>query len=56
MKTKLKHCLTLRITKELNLMIENAAYEVHLSKAAWIRKAIHHSLGVRQRRMDSELR
>jgi predicted HicB family RNase H-like nuclease len=56
MKTTLTHSLTLRISPELNLMILDAAYEARLSKAAWIRKAINHSLGLKQRRMDSELR
>ena len=56
MKTKLTHSLTLRITPELNLLILDTAYDAHLTKAAWIRKAIHDSLGLRQRRMDSELR
>lgn len=49
MKRKLTHCLTLRTRPELDLLVSDAAYDAHLSKAAWIRRAIHAHLGQRQR-------
>ena len=45
MKKKLTHCLTLRTLREMDLLVSDAAYEAHLSKAAWIRRAIHAQLG-----------
>jgi hypothetical protein len=49
MKRKLTHCLTLRILPELDLLVTDAAFDARLSKAAFIRRAIHASLGQRQR-------
>ena len=49
MKRKLTHCLTLRILPESNLLVSDAAYDAHLSKAAWIRRAIQAHLGQRRR-------
>ena len=49
MKKKLTHCLTLRTLREMDLLVSDAAYEAHLSKAAWIRRAIHAQLGEHRR-------
>lgn len=49
MKRKLTHCLTLRTLPELDLLVSDAAYDAHLSKAAWIRRAIHAQLGQNRR-------
>ena len=49
MKRKLTHCLTLRILPEMDLLVSDAAYDARLSKAAWIRRAIHASIGQMRR-------
>ena len=49
MKTKLNHCQTLRTSAATDSLICDAAYDAHLSKAAWIRRAILAHLGQRRR-------
>jgi len=57
MKTNFTHCLTLRITPEMDSLIADAAYDARMmSKAAWIRLAIARSLQQKQQRQDAVLR
>ena len=44
MKSKLTHCLTLRIEPHIDDMITEASYDSRTSKAGWIRAAIRQSL------------
>jgi len=43
--TAYTHCLTLRITPEMDDFVADAAYTSRQSKANWIRGAIHERLG-----------
>jgi len=54
-KIKNTHCLTLRIPPELDLLVSDDAYAARLSKAAWIRRAIHQSFA-RVRRTETSMR
>jgi hypothetical protein len=45
MTTAFTHCLTLRITPEMDELVANAAYDAHQTKASWMRGAIHQRLG-----------
>ena len=56
MKKKLTHCLTLRTRPELDLLVSDAAYDARLSKAAWIRRAIHAHLGQQRPTQEPVLR
>ena len=53
MTTAFTHCLTLRITPEMDELVANAAYGAHQTKASWIRGAIHQRLG-RERRISTD--
>jgi hypothetical protein len=55
MKTNFSHCLTLRITPEMDSMIVDAAYESRQFKANWIRGAILQRLARRRRTATSHL-
>ena len=50
MKHKHTHAMTLRLDPRLDNLVTDAAYDAHLSKAAWIRRAIERSL--QQRRQE----
>ena len=56
MKKKLTHCLTLRTRPELDLLVSDAAYDARLSKAAYIRRAIHAHLGQQRPTQEPVLR
>jgi hypothetical protein len=47
MKHKHTHAMTLRLDPRLDDLVTDASYDKRLSKAAWIRRAIHASLGQR---------
>ena len=38
------HCLSLRLDQQLDERLTDASYAAHLTKADWIRLAIHQSL------------
>ena len=44
MRNKYKHAMTLRIDEQLDDHLTDASYDAGMSKAAWIRRAIHQSL------------
>jgi predicted DNA-binding protein len=48
------HCLTLRIDQKLDERLTDASYDAHLTKADWIRLAIHQSLTGLPQRYSSE--
>ena len=50
MKPKNSHAMTLRTSTAIDSLICDAAYDARLSKAAWIRRAIHVHLGQQRRR------
>jgi len=56
MKTKFTHCLTLRITPEMDSMLCDAAHDARLPKSAWIRWAIQRCLQERRQRHETVLR
>jgi len=56
MKTKFTHCLTLRITPEMDSMLCDAAYEARLPKSGWLRLAIQHFLRQKRQRQQAVLR
>jgi hypothetical protein len=57
MKTKFTHCLTLRITPEMDSMIADAAYDSRMmSKAAWLRWAIARCLQAKRHGHEPVLR
>jgi predicted HicB family RNase H-like nuclease len=49
MKTRHPHAMTLRLDPRLHDLVTDASYDARLSKAAYIRRAIHASLGQRRR-------
>jgi hypothetical protein len=51
MKSKPSHAMTLRLDPLLDDLLTDASYDAHLSKAAFIRRAIHAHLG-QQRRQE----
>jgi hypothetical protein len=56
MKTKFTHCLTLRLTPEMDSLLCDAAYDAHLPKSGWIRLAIESFLRQRRQRKEAVLR
>jgi hypothetical protein len=46
MKKKYTSCMTLRLQPLMDELVVNAAFEKHMTKASWIRKAIRHNLGI----------
>jgi hypothetical protein len=56
MKTTFTHCLTLRITPEMDSMLCDAAHDGRLPKSAWIRWAIERCLQQKRQRHEAVLR
>lgn len=44
MKRTYTHCLTLRLTREMDELLTEASYDRRLTKSDWIRAAIRQSL------------
>jgi len=55
-KNKNSHCLTLRISPELDSLVSDAAYESRQSKSAWIRLALQRILKQKQQPHEAVLR
>ena len=56
MTTKFTHCLTLRITPEMDAMLCDAAHDAHLPKSGWLRLAIQNFLRQKRQRHEAMLR
>lgn len=56
MKTKFTHCLTLRITPEMDSLLCDAAHDARLPKSDWIRLAIQKFLRQKRQRYEAVLR
>lgn len=56
MKTRFTHCLTLRITPEMDSLLCDAAHDARLPKSAWIRLALQRCLQQNRQRQEAVLR
>ncbi len=56
MKMKNTHCMTLRISPEVDSLIADAAHDARLPKSGWIRLAIQRCLRQQQQRQAAVLR
>lgn len=55
-KMKNTHCMTLRLSPELDSIIADAAYDARLPKSGWIRLVIEKCLRQQQQRHEAVLR
>lgn len=54
MKPKNSHAMTLRLDPRLDELLTDASYDARLTKAAFIRRAIHTSLGQRRTELATQ--